>query len=58
VSAPALAVLDTRIASLAARDLPLAVSILKEAIRLPADFVDLGEITEFKVEAMDGECSA
>jgi sulfite reductase (NADPH) hemoprotein beta-component len=25
---------------------------------LPADFVDLGELTEFKVEAMDGECSA
>jgi sulfite reductase (NADPH) hemoprotein beta-component len=25
---------------------------------VPADFVDLGEITEFKVEAMDGECSA
>jgi sulfite reductase beta subunit-like hemoprotein len=24
----------------------------------PADYVDLGEITEFKVEAMDGECSA
>ena len=25
---------------------------------VPADFVDLGETTEFKVEAMDGECSA
>jgi sulfite reductase beta subunit-like hemoprotein len=25
---------------------------------VPADFVDLGELTEFKVEAMDGECSA
>ena len=25
---------------------------------VPADFVDLGEVTEFKVEAMDGECSA
>jgi sulfite reductase (NADPH) hemoprotein beta-component len=24
----------------------------------PADFVDLGELTEFKVEAMEGECSA
>lgn len=32
--------LDTRIAALAARDLPLAVEILKEAIRIPADFVD------------------
>ena len=25
---------------------------------VPADFVDLGDLTEFKVEAMDGECSA
>jgi sulfite reductase beta subunit-like hemoprotein len=25
---------------------------------VPADFVDLAETTEFKVEAMDGECSA
>jgi sulfite reductase (NADPH) hemoprotein beta-component len=25
---------------------------------MPADYVDLGEDTEFKVEAMDGECSA
>jgi sulfite reductase (NADPH) hemoprotein beta-component len=25
---------------------------------VPADFVDLGELTEFKVEAMEGECSA
>jgi len=25
---------------------------------LPADFVDLGESSEFKVEAMEGECSA
>jgi len=41
VNAPALATLDARIAALAARDLPLAVSILKEAIRIPADFVDL-----------------
>ena len=32
--------LDAKIAALAARDLPLAVSILREAIRIPADFVD------------------
>ena len=32
--------LDTRIAQLAARDLPLAIRILREAIRIPADFVD------------------
>lgn len=32
--------LDTRIAALAARDLPLAVRILREAIRIPADHVD------------------
>ncbi len=32
--------LDARIAALAARDLPLAVEILKEAIRIPADHVD------------------
>lgn len=37
VTAPAL---DARIAALAARDLPLAISILKEAIRIPADHVD------------------
>lgn len=32
--------LDARIAHLAARDLPLAVRILREAIRIPADYVD------------------
>ncbi|MCM2255876.1 MAG: M20/M25/M40 family metallo-hydrolase [Vicinamibacteria bacterium] len=32
--------LDQQIASLAARDLPLATRILREAIRIPADFVD------------------
>jgi putative selenium metabolism hydrolase len=32
--------LDAKIAALAARDLPLATEILKEAIRIPADFVD------------------
>jgi len=32
--------LDARIAQLAARDLPLAVRILREAIRIPADHVD------------------
>ena len=32
--------LDARIAARAARDLPLAVRILREAIRLPADHVD------------------
>jgi acetylornithine deacetylase/succinyl-diaminopimelate desuccinylase-like protein len=32
--------LDARIAALAARDLPKAVNVLKEAIRIPADFVD------------------
>ena len=32
--------LDARIATLAARDLPLAIAILKEAIRIPADYVD------------------
>ena len=32
--------LDTRVAELAARDRPLAASILKEAIRIPADHVD------------------
>jgi acetylornithine deacetylase/succinyl-diaminopimelate desuccinylase-like protein len=32
--------LDAKIAAAAARDLPLAASILREAIRLPADFVD------------------
>jgi hypothetical protein len=24
----------------------------------PADYVDLGEATQFKVEALEGECSA
>lgn len=33
--------LDARIASAAARDLPLAAAILREAIRIPADHVDL-----------------
>jgi putative selenium metabolism hydrolase len=32
--------LDTKIAALAKRDLPLAIEILKEAIRIPADHVD------------------
>ena len=32
--------LDAKIASAAARDLPLAASILREAIRIPADHVD------------------
>ena len=32
--------LDERIAACAARDLPLAVRILREAIRIPADYVD------------------
>jgi acetylornithine deacetylase/succinyl-diaminopimelate desuccinylase-like protein len=32
--------LDGRIATLAARDLPLAVRLLREAIRIPADWVD------------------
>jgi len=32
--------LDARIASAAARDLPLAAAILREAIRIPADHVD------------------
>ncbi len=32
--------LDGRIAALAARDLPLAVGIVREAVRLPADHVD------------------
>jgi acetylornithine deacetylase/succinyl-diaminopimelate desuccinylase-like protein len=32
--------LDARIAALAVRDLPQAVAVLKEAIRIPADFVD------------------
>jgi putative selenium metabolism hydrolase len=41
MSAPALATLDARIAALAARDLPLSVAILREAVRIPADFVDL-----------------
>ena len=36
----AAAALDARIAQLAARDLPLAVDILREAIRVPADHVD------------------
>ncbi|OGF08383.1 MAG: hypothetical protein A2W00_02985 [Candidatus Eisenbacteria bacterium RBG_16_71_46] len=34
------AVLDQRIAALAARDQALAVSILREAVRIPADYVD------------------
>jgi sulfite reductase beta subunit-like hemoprotein len=44
------------------------VSRVKEAVAdlerltpedaVPADFMDLGDVTEFKVEAMDGECSA
>jgi acetylornithine deacetylase/succinyl-diaminopimelate desuccinylase-like protein len=32
--------LDQKVAALAARDLPLAARILKEAIRIPADYVD------------------
>jgi acetylornithine deacetylase/succinyl-diaminopimelate desuccinylase-like protein len=32
--------LDDRVAALAARDLPLAARLLREAIRIPADFVD------------------
>jgi acetylornithine deacetylase/succinyl-diaminopimelate desuccinylase-like protein len=32
--------LDERIAACAARDLPLAVRILREAIRIPADYID------------------
>jgi acetylornithine deacetylase/succinyl-diaminopimelate desuccinylase-like protein len=32
--------LDERTATLAARDLPLATRILKEAVRIPADYVD------------------
>jgi acetylornithine deacetylase/succinyl-diaminopimelate desuccinylase-like protein len=41
VNAPAAeSALDRKIAALAERDLPLAVSILREAIRIPADFVD------------------
>ncbi len=40
MSAPATTALDAKIAALAKRDLPLAVEILKEAIRIPADFVD------------------
>ena len=40
MTAETLGALDTRIAALARRDLPLAVSILREAIRIPADFVD------------------
>jgi len=40
VSGLALSALDRKIAALAARDLPLAVGILKEAIRIPADYVD------------------
>lgn len=39
-AAPAATALDRRIAELADRDLPLAVELLKEAIRIPADFVD------------------
>jgi len=40
MTAPTATSLDARIAALAARDLPLAVSILREAIRIPADHVD------------------
>jgi len=41
MSAPAtVRALDHRIAACAARDLPLAVGILREAIRIPADHVD------------------
>ncbi|MBP8137463.1 MAG: hypothetical protein KAY61_04600, partial [Candidatus Eisenbacteria bacterium] len=40
MSAPTVTALDAKIAALAARDLPLAVEILKEAIRIPADYVD------------------
>ena len=32
--------LDAKIAALAQRDLPLAIEILKEAIRIPADYVN------------------
>ena len=32
--------LDARVAELAAKYLPLAIEILKEAIRIPADYVD------------------
>ncbi len=32
--------LDARVAELAARDLPMAAAILREAIRIPADYVD------------------
>jgi len=35
-----MATLDDRIAALAARDLPLADRLLREAIRIPADYVD------------------
>ncbi len=40
MSAPVIAGLDARIAALAERDAPLAVAILREAIRIPADHVD------------------
>jgi putative selenium metabolism hydrolase len=40
MTASATTTLDARIAALARRDLPLAVEILKEAIRIPADRVD------------------
>uniref|UniRef100_A0A832I3A7 Peptidase M20 dimerisation domain-containing protein n=1 Tax=Eiseniibacteriota bacterium TaxID=2212470 RepID=A0A832I3A7_UNCEI len=40
MSAAATTSLDRRIAACAARDLPLAAAILREAIRLPADWVD------------------
>lgn len=40
MSAPPIAALDERIAALARRDRALAVSILREAIRIPADHVD------------------
>jgi acetylornithine deacetylase/succinyl-diaminopimelate desuccinylase-like protein len=40
MSPTASSALDDRLAALAARDLPLATSILREAIRIPADVVD------------------
>jgi acetylornithine deacetylase/succinyl-diaminopimelate desuccinylase-like protein len=42
MSGVALPALDSRIAELAAQSLPLAATILREAVRLPADFVDRG----------------
>ncbi len=40
MTAPTTTSLDVKIAALAKRDLPLAVEILREAIRIPADYVD------------------